>query len=503
MIPGPLSAAIRARFPDARFDPAEQTVLWNVPPQHLIPACEFARDHELARFDLLLAIAVIDGHAHYLLRSVQGQKCLTLRVPLNRSPALDSAAFVWPAANWLERQACDLWDVQFRRHPDLRPLFGHNAEAPWVDPEYLASGSLYPTSLDGLFLQRHRTGAGIESAEPVLGYCRCGLENALARWPYERGPLLAARLDAFAAMHADLAYAIAVERLLHIEPPPKAQGLRVVLAELQRINSHLFWAARAMQRLGDPAFAAPAYAALARSAIGDLFQWLGGNPVTPDAIAIGGLRPDLPDNIASQVQAMIPGLTQGVQDLCALVGDSEPIHSRLQGMGVIDPGTALGLGLTGPALRACGNPYDVRRAFPYAGYGQLAVRVPSRRQGDALARLEVRLAEIECSLELIQTVLSSLSEDGPTNALVSSGGPNRIPLPGLPAGLVCASVESPRGELDLLIVSDGSPSPRAVYVRGPSLANLSALPFLTRHSSPEQVALILDSLDVSIAEAER
>ena len=502
MIPKPLSDAIRSRFPDARFSRAKQMVLWEVRPQDLIPACEFLRDQERTRFDLLLAIAVMDDQAHYLLRSVQHRHCLSLRVPLDQSRTLDSAAFVWPAANWLERQAQDLWGVHFRRHPDPRPLFRRGTEAPWTETDCLASGTRYPTSLDGLFVRVHRTGVQTARSEPVLGYRRCGLESALARWPWARGALLAARLDAFAAMNADLAYARAVESLLQVEPPPRAQGLRVVLAELQRINSHLFRLGQTLQSVCDPAFAAPAYAAQARRAIGDFFQWLGGNPVTPDAIAIGGLRPDLPDGLALRAHALVRRLAQDAQDLCILVADSHAVRDRLRGIGVIDPGTALGLGLTGPALRACGNPYDVRRACPYAAYGQLTVRVPTRRQGDALARCQVRLAEIESSLDLIEAALSGLS-NGPVNALASDGAPGRVTLPKVPAGLACAAIESPRGELDVLLASDGSDRPRAVYIRGPSLANLSALPFMARNMPSDHVALALDSLDVSIAEAER
>ena len=173
------------------------------------------------------------------------------------------------------------------------------------------------------------------------------------------------------------------------------------------------------------------------------------------------------------------------------------LAEQLQGVGVIDPGTALGLGLTGPCLRACGVGYDVRSAFPYAAYAALDVEPALAQDGDALSRCRVRLAEIGASLRLIEQLLDRLP-DGTINAFAPGSPPAS-----LPEGRTYASVEGPRGEFGMLIGTDGSGTPSAAYIRGPSFANLSALPFIAAGLSREQAIVALDSLDVSIAEVER
>jgi NADH-quinone oxidoreductase subunit D len=335
-----------------------------------------------------------------------------------------------------------------------------------------------------------------------LGARRCGFEQALATRTSLQAPLIAARLDGFSSMNLDLAYALAVEQMLNLEPPLRAQRVRVILAELQRVNSHLFWLARATQRLFAPTFAASSYAWRARQRILEVFQWLGGNPVTPDLIAVGGLACTLPTDFEPRLQALAADLATWIHDLNVLIGESEAAQEVLSDCGVIDPGTALGLGVTGPTLRACGVGYDVRAAFPYAGYAALQIDVPVQRGGDAWSRLQVRLSEAAYSLKLIQTVSADLPA-GPVNALAEPGNVSELPPLRLPKGVTYAAVESPRGELGLLLVGDGTSQPAQIYVRGPSLANLSALSLMARGLEPHQLELLVDSLDISLAEAER
>lgn len=502
------SAAIRARFPGVVrvVDGGGGEPALELPAAHLTEVCEFLRDEGEARYDLLLTVTSTGDQVCYPLVSARHGRRLLLRVPTPRQPlALDSLSFVWPAANWAERQARDLWGTAFRGHPDLRPLLagaGRASRVPAAPPDgtLLSARTLYPSSMDGLFVRLHVDGECVVQAEPDLGYRRAGMEQQLARWPYERGTLLAARLDGFSAMHGDLAYALAVEKLLQVEPPPRAQRLRVIYAELQRIASHLFWLIRSVQRLADPLFAAPAYAWAARTMILDLFQSLGGNPITPDLIAVGGLRCDVPAGFGGRLSAMLGDLQALLDDVAFLLERSAVLQESLEGLGVIDPGTALGLGVTGPCLRASGIPYDVRTTFPYSGYESLDVQVPVERAGDAGARCRVRVAEMQASLDLCRQAGSSLPA-GSANAF-GPDAPDRV-RPALPPGAVYASVEGPRGELGFYLVAGGPSHLRHAHVRGPSLANLSMLPLVSPGLTPAQVAGVLDSLDISIAEAER
>lgn len=502
-----LAETLATRFPgavrDCRIEGNETTL--TVSSEHLVHVCEFLRDEPETRYNLLATLTRARGDVLYQLVSLPQTSRLLLRVPLDDSkrPTLDSLSFVWPAANWAEREAHDLWRLAFAGHPDLAPLLCSKGPSPSEPPGAgssfrIRSGTRCPTSVDGLSVDVEMDEQQWVSRACVnLGYRHSGLELRLAEWPYARGVLLAARMDGFAAMSCDLAYALAVEKLLQIEPPPRAQVLRTIYAELQRVASCLFWLARSVQNLTDPAFAGPAYAWQGREAILGLFQELGGNPITPDVIAIGGLKSDLFSTGVDKVHLVLAELKGVLDDLDRLLTYHPGFRAQLDGVGVIDPGTALGLGMTGPCLRACGVAYDVRTAFPYAGYVLLAPPVLSEQDGDADARYRVRVAEMRNSLYLIDQALSHL-EEGPVNAF----DPDQVP-PTLPPGTAYASVEGPRGELGVLLVSDGGTCPQRVHVRGPSFANLSAMPFLVRGARQHQIVTILDSLDISMGEVER
>jgi len=334
-------------------------------------------------------------------------------------------------------------------------------------------------------------------AQPRLGLRHAGIGKQLTRWPYQQGTLLAARIDGFSAIQGDLAYALAAEKLLGLRPPPRAQMVRVVCAELQRISSHLYWLTRCVQDLSDPSLAAPDHAWEGRAAILEWFQWLGGNPITPDVIAIGGLHWDVPSTFVPRVHALLTDTEMLLNDLDQMLTRSTAFRSQLQNVGVLDPGTAIGLGVTGPSLRASGIGYDVRRTFPYSGYETLDVAVTVRQGCDADARYMVRMAEMRVSIDVIRQALSRLPA-GPVNA-VTDESLSATP----PRGVTYASVEGPRGEMGILLVSDGSACLRRAHIRGPSFSNLSALPFMTRRIRVDQVQTVIDSLDVSTAEAER
>ena len=520
MIELDLARAVEDRFPGtvmAWDDRTGQRTL-TLSPAHLVGVCEFLRDEPEAGYDLLTALTFTHACLWYQLTHTGRGRRLQLCVPLSdRDPAsaasiVDSLASIWLAANWAEREVHDLHGVVFRGHPDLRPILTTDVPCPEArsqtpDPRSphtwsLPTGMRYPTSMDGLFLHLELDGEQVSEVRPSFGSCHVGLDRALAQRPYEQGTWVAARIDGFASMHADLAYALAVEKLLQVEPPRRAQQLRLVYAELQRVASHLFWLARTAQTESDPTSLASAYAWEARETILNWFQSLGGNPITPDRVAVGGLEEDMSSALVSALHDLLDDLETQLGDLHCLLGENQAFLSRLDGIGLIDPGTALGLGLTGPCLRGSGVAYDVRQAFPYCGFDSLPVQISMQQEGDAGARFRVRMAELTASLGLIRQVLSQLSS-GPVNAFDLSPRTGHSAFPPLPPGSVFAAVEGPRGELGVCLFSDGSGYPKHVYVRGPSFANLSALPLMAHGLSLAQLRTVLDSLDVSAAEAAR
>jgi NADH:ubiquinone oxidoreductase subunit D/Ni,Fe-hydrogenase III component G len=505
MIEPDLIPAIETRFPGAILnqDTGGDDPSLTLSPDHLVEVCEFLRDESNAQYDLLAMVTSADDQICYQLVSTSQHCRLQLHAPLLAEHAeIDSLAFVWPAANWAEREAHDLRNVAFRGHPNSQPLLVRPTLAASIPTAsrgsaLLASGVRYPTSIEGLFIHLALDGERVIKVQPELGYRYSGLGKQLARWPYDRGALLAARMDGFSAMQGDLAYALAVETLLQVTPPRRAQQLRGIYAELQRIASHLFWLARCAQDLSDPALAAPAYAWEGRTRILDLFQELGGNPITPDVIAIGGLEHDAPETFLNRLDVLLEDLETLLSDLHRLLSQNPIFRSRLDGIGVIDPGTALGMGMTGPCLRASGIEYDVRDAFPYDVYGTLEVHITTEQGGDAGARYRVRMAEMSASLDMIRQMVHALFA-GPINTFADDDT-----LPPLPSGSVYASVESARGELGVYLASDGSRYLHHAHVRGPSFANLSALPFMTRDIPIDQFTAVLDSLDISMGEVER
>jgi len=495
-----LVSLAHSRFPHCVFPITSRpgTPIWRIEPTGFAEVCAWLRDEPQARFDLLLVLTCVDGDLRYLLASPAQHTRIEVRVRPARERSLDSVAGVWPAANWAEREVYELWGIRFSGRLALDPLY--DARDTSLDA-CVRSGTRFPTSLDGLCIRAILNGDRIVRAQPEPGLRRCGIEARLASAPYGQGALFAARMDGWAAMHADLAYARAVEHLLELAIPPRARYLRTIYAELQRINSHLCWLARAAARLADPLFVAPAYASRARQGVLDLFEWLGGNAVTPDLIAVGGLRRDAPDDLPACLERLMDELERWLDDLDALLASSH-WDTWLRDLGVIDPGTALGLGMTGPCLRASGIAYDVRKTFPYAAYDHLDFDTHTEQGGDALARCRVRLRDARTSIGLVRTAARQLP-GGPINAIAPGGIGRPTAVPPVPAGSAYAAVESPRGELGVYVVSDGSTHPRHVAVRGPSLHHLSASPLMMRDVTLEQAEWILDSLDISPGEAER
>ena len=495
----PAVDAIRGRLPRAvkHYEDDTDCVTITLQPESLVAACEALRDDPLLRYDALSVLAYADRHLIYQLVSTSLPERLRLRVPVRDDPpGIESTAFVWPAARWAEQEIRDHWHVDFAGHPNPAPLFRGPA-SPRDPPEHDLGGMRFPTSLDGLTFAVDATPQGGNTVTPLLGRRHVALGRQLCQVPYQACTSLLARVDGFSAHVGDLAYATAVESLLQVTPPPRAQVLRTIYAECARIASHLYWLARMTQNHAPPAYVAPARAWQARQRALDLMaQWGHGSPV-PDAICIGGLVWDAPDDLQDTLTDWSAEMSAHLDKLEALIYRPRWIDRQLGDQGVIDPGTAVGLGVTGPNLRACGLPYDVRTAFPYARYPALDVPVRVQSEGDARSRFLLRLAEVRASLEIVRQAEDHL-QPGPVRALEDGDLPDTLPV-----GTVYAAVEGPRGEWGILLVSQGQANWQSVQIRGPSFANLSALPYLCRNAQPDHLVAILDSLDISAGEVER
>lgn len=489
-----LLAAVQMRFPALTIHPRQvaHTAFWQLAPDDLVALGEFLRDQATPHFDLLLDINLVGDRLEYQLVSRSARQRLRLSVPAHPTPP--SLAFIWPAAAWAESQIAARHGLAFAGHPrpgdPFAPTQTANTTTVWA-------GERMPTTVNGLRVDLEEQNEVVQRAMPRLGYRYCAIERRLCERPYDQGGALLARLDAAAPLHADLAYALAVEALLGVDVPPHAQRLRMIAAELSRIANHLRW----LSNLPCPADTpARRYALYAEQTTRDLLRRISNHPLGCDWIVPGGLRGAPDDGLTHLLHDRHADLVRLVSAFEQALNEQVDLFRRLSGIGVLDPGTALGLGVTGPCLRASGIAYDVRRTFPYAGYAESEFEVPVMKNGDAEARLRIRMAEIRAALNLLGQLVSDL--DKTDGQAVNAFAPGTLPA-ALPAGSVYVGVESPRGELGLYLIADGSPHLACAAVRGPSLANLSALPLITGGLLAAQVALVLDSLDISVGEAER
>jgi NADH-quinone oxidoreductase subunit D len=315
--------------------------------------------------------------------------------------------------------------------------------------------------------------------QPRIGHLHRGIEKLCEGERFADAVGHLERLDTAAAVTTSLAYAGAVERLLGLAAPPRARWLRTLLAELQRIASHLLWLASAAVDCGAVSSLPPA--AEAREAILDLFEGYRGGRITVAAITPGGLAADLP-----------PGWLERCRQV---VADQRAFKRRTVGVGVLSPEAALDFGVTGPILRASGVDWDVRKVFPYEAYGEVDFEVPLGKNGDAYERAAVRLLEMREAARIAAQCLDRLPE-GPLRTVPPAGA-------SAPRGRsTYFSVEGPRGEIGFFLIADGE-RPLRCRVRAPSFRNLAALPEMVRGAAIGDLAVILASADIALGEVDR
>jgi NADH-quinone oxidoreductase subunit D len=371
-------------------------------------------------------------------------------------------------------------------------------------------GPQHPSTHGVLRLVLELDGEDVISARPVIGYLHTGIEKNCEYRTWQQGVTFVTRADYLSPFHNEVAYCLAAERLLGIQAPARAQVLRVLFSELNRISSHLVWLATSCLELG--AVSVLLYGLREREQILDIFEMATGLRMNHSYVRIGGTIMDLPpdgDRLIRRFLGMMPGR---IDEYEAILSDNPIWIDRNRDVGLLYLDEALALGVTGPALRAAGHTMDVRKDRPYCGYETYDFDVITREEADCYARYEVRLGEMRESMRIVEQCLERLEEPGPVmvedtrvrwpaQLEVGPDGIGNSPAyithimeesmealinhfkmvtegVVVPAGEVYQPVESPRGELGYYVVSDGGHRPYRVKIRDPSFVNLQALPLL-------------------------
>ncbi|WP_028459471.1 NADH dehydrogenase (quinone) subunit D [Chloroflexus sp. Y-396-1] len=385
----------------------------------------------------------------------------------------------------------------------------------------LNMGPHHPSTHGVLRLVLELDGEVVVNVAPDVGYLHTGIEKTMESKTYQKAVVLTDRMDYLAPLSNNLCYALAVEKLLDVEIPERAQIARVLLVELQRIASHLVWLGT--HALDLAAMSVFLYAFREREQILDIFELVSGARMMTSYFRIGGLAYDLPSDFIPTVEqflAIMPSRLDEYEDLLT----ANPLWlERTVGVGVIDAQSAIALGLTGANLRATGVAYDVRKAMPYSGYETYSFEIPVGKNGDIYDRYRVRIAEMRQSVKIIQQATERLRELGPGPVVT----PNRKVAPppkreitesmealihhfklwteGFrpPRGDAYVSIESPRGILGCYVVSDGSPKPWRVHFRAPSFINLQSLAHMAKGRMVADLVALIASLDPVLGEVDR
>jgi NADH-quinone oxidoreductase subunit D len=345
-------------------------------------------------------------------------------------------------------------------------------------------------------------GETVVALDAVIGYlhrCHEKLGETLA---YVQYPSIASKTDYVAAMTSELAYATAVERVGKIEVPRRAEYLRVIVAELQRVASHCLWLGTWCMDMGGALGGGATmflYTMRERETILDLFEALTGARLLYGFHQVGGVRYDVPAGWAERCRETIEHVRRRIDEYEAMLEDNTFFLVRTQGVGTISRDLALGMGVSGPLARGSGVNYDVRRAEPYSSYRDFDFKVPVETAGDCYARYRVRMQEFRESLAIVRQALDGLPE-GPISSRpgVKSVGQVRVPK-----GEGYARVEGPRGEVGCYLISDGGPKPYRMKWRGASFSNLAVLPHIIPGHKVADVVAIMGSVDPVFGEVDR
>jgi NADH-quinone oxidoreductase subunit D len=358
-------------------------------------------------------------------------------------------------------------------------------------------GPHHPATHGVLRLLTTLEGEMVREVKPIIGYVHTGIEKSCEDQQYWKVITFVERMDYLAYYFNAQVFCMSVERLLEIDVPPRAQWLRVLHMELNRIASHLFALATGALDIG--AITMLWWGCRDRDLILDLFEMSSGQRIHTRYFQVGGVIEDIPPGFEERVRAFLELMPKRLDQYEALLDRNEIWLRRLKNTGVISQQRALELGVTGPLLRATGHPWDLRKAMPYSSYEQFDFDVPVGSVGDNYDRYKVRLDEMRESLRIIEQAIDGLPEGPWTTDDRKVALPPRHELATsmealihhfklvtegfrVPPGEVYTAIESPRGELGCLVVADGSAKPARVHFRDPSFVNLQGLPEMAKDS---------------------
>ena len=383
----------------------------------------------------------------------------------------------------------------------------------------LNMGPQHPSTHGVLRVVLELDGERVVNAEPVIGYLHTGIEKTAEAKTYSQVIPLTDRMDYLAPLSNNLGYCLAVEKLLGLEVPKRAQYIRVLLTELTRISSHLVWVGTHAIDLG--AISVFLYSFREREELQKIFEFVSGQRMMTSYFRIGGLALEPPPGWLEAVDRFLNMFPARLAESENLLTQNRIWLARTQGVGILSAEDAIALGVSGPFLRASGVAYDVRKAFPYSSYEEFDFDVPVQTASDCYARYLCRVAEMRESMKIVRQAISKIPAEGP----IRTEAPGIVPpsreemktsIEGLiyhfkiytegfapPPGEVYQAIESPRGEIGFFVCSDGSPKPYRMKVRAPSFVNLQALPQMVKGRLIADVVACIGTTDIVLGEVDR
>lgn len=547
-----IEAAIRQNFPDAVIDSgtADGATVLRIKSEELVPICRFLKDTPDLHVDYPADITGVDWKDRieliYHLTSIKSGEKATLKTDIDpEKPEIESVFSVWKGVDWQEREIYDLLGVQFNGHPGLHRILlpedwdgyplrkdyvipeddRHYLPADWSalgDPEERPSGPIcyrtpsgatvcedpgrlrteeiqismgpqHPSTHGVLRLELVLNGEVVVDCKPDVGYLHRGMEKLAESRTYIQFIPITDRFDYVSSMMNNAVYVQAIEKLAGIEVPQRAEYIRVIMMELQRIASHLVFFGTMGLDLG--ATTPFLYSFREREDILDLFEMTCGARLTYNYFRPGGLSRDLPDEFIPKCRQYIKKQRAMLVEYDNLFTKNEIFIIRMRDVGIINAEDAVDYAMSGPNVRGSGVAYDVRRSDPYSIYDKFDFNVATRPEGDCLARFHVRMQEIRESLKIVEQALDGIPEGKLTYKLP--------PVFKVPEGEVYHHIESTRGDLGVYIASDGSAKPYRLRWRAPSYIHLQALPQMVRGWKIADVVAILGTLDVVLGEVDR
>ena len=555
-----LKQDLKHKFPEQsfRFDRLLKAYVLYLKPAQLVPVLQHFKDQ--AHFDFLMCISGVhypkrdqDFEVCYELFSSKNYRRLRLKVAIRGGENIPTAQFVYPTADWFEREIYDMYGLKFERHPNMKRILTHHqfkghplrkdypadlqqkltepmefcmdkepdGSAPKDEGKNLVPlniGPSHPATHGTLRIMALMDGEKIHRANVEIGYLHRCFEKMAETHPYNQIIPYTDRLNYCSSPMNNVGYCKTVEELLEVEIPPKAQAIRIILCELSRIIDHIVCIGAAAFDLG--ALTGFFHAFTYREKVYTLFEKLCGARLTVSMTRVGGMANEPPPDWFKDILEFCKDMQKGIEEIDTLLTNNKIWMERNQNVGPLDTDQAIAWGYTGPCLRSTGLNLDLRKAEPYYGYQTLDFKIPVGTTGDAYDRYLVRLEEMRQSLKIIQQVCKNVPPGdytlrdkeivlpekkdvyGNIEALMNHF---MLIIHGLRTkyGEVYSATEAANGELGFYLLSDGGPKPYRLKVRPPCFAIYQSFPHFVRgHLTADAIAL-LGSMNIIAGELDR